>query len=156
MSTQLSEGPKRAVRPQCLPLSRARNRRSAQDAQGVSYRLAALGGGRCVTRAPAAGRRSRGLGFHGRGRRPTATGERQERSFRPILKRAELPQFKFHELRHTNASLLAAVPGLHPKVVQERLGHASVGLTLDTYSHLFEGADGGVIAGLDALNLVGS
>lgn len=42
-----------------------------------------------------------------------------ERSFRPILKRAELAQFKFHELRHTHASLLGAVPGLHPKVVQE-------------------------------------
>jgi integrase len=77
-----------------------------------------------------------------------------ERSFRPILKRAELPIFKFHELRHTHASLLAAVPGLHPKVVQERLGHASIDMTLDTYSHLFEGADGGAVAGLDALNLV--
>jgi integrase len=77
-----------------------------------------------------------------------------ERSFRPILKRVELPQFKFHELRHTHASLLAAVPGLHPKVVQERLGHASIDMTLDTYSHLFEGADAGVTAALDALDLV--
>jgi integrase len=82
-------------------------------------------------------------------RRANVTG----RSFRPILKRAGLPVFKFHELRHTHASLLAAVPGLHPKVVQERLGHASIDMTLDTYSHLFEGADAGVVAGLDALDL---
>lgn len=77
-----------------------------------------------------------------------------ERSFNKILERAELPRFKFHELRHTHASLLAAVPGLHPKVVQERLGHASIDMTLDTYSHLFEGADAEVIAGLDELRLV--
>jgi integrase len=79
-----------------------------------------------------------------------------ERSFRPVLKRAGLPIFKFHELRHTHASLLAAVPGLNPKVVQERLGHASIDMTLDTYSHLFEGADAGVTAALDALNLLDS
>jgi integrase len=71
------------------------------------------------------------------------------------LKRAGLPIFKFHELRHTHASLLAAaVPGLNPKVVQERLGHASIDMTLDTYSHLFEGADAGATAALDALDLL--
>jgi integrase len=78
-----------------------------------------------------------------------------DQSFRPILKRAGLPIFKFHELRHTHASLLAAaVPGLNPKVVQERLGHASIDMTLDTYSHLFEGADAGATAALDALDLL--
>lgn len=40
----------------------------------------------------------------------------------------------FHGLRHTHATLLLGM-GVHPKVVSERLGHASVVLTLDTYSH---------------------
>lgn len=77
-----------------------------------------------------------------------------ERSFRGILRAAGLPTIAFHELRHTHASLLATVPGLNPKIVQERLGHASIDMTLDTYSHLFQGADAEAVAGLDALKLV--
>jgi integrase len=46
----------------------------------------------------------------------------------------------FHDLRHTHAALLIAL-GEHPKVIQERLGHASIKTTLDTYGHLFEGLD---------------
>jgi integrase len=46
----------------------------------------------------------------------------------------------FHDLRHSHAALLIA-QGEHPKVVQERLGHASIETTLDTYGHLFEGLD---------------
>jgi integrase len=42
---------------------------------------------------------------------------------------------RFHDLRHTHASLLL-VRGVHPKVVSERLGHASIAITLDTYSHV--------------------
>jgi len=57
------------------------------------------------------------------------------RSFKPILKAANLPDIRFHDLRHTAATLLLAA-GVHPKVVQERLGHASIVLTLDTYSHV--------------------
>jgi integrase len=57
------------------------------------------------------------------------------RSFKPLLKKAGLPDIRFHDLRHTAATLLLA-KGVHPKVVQERLGHSSVNLTLDTYSHL--------------------
>jgi integrase len=45
-----------------------------------------------------------------------------------------LPVIRFHDLRHTHATLALAA-GVHPKVVSERLGHASVGITLDTYSH---------------------
>lgn len=41
----------------------------------------------------------------------------------------------FHNLRHTHASVLLAA-GVHPKIVQERLGHSSIKITLDTYSHL--------------------
>jgi integrase len=57
------------------------------------------------------------------------------RSFRPLLKRAELPRIRFHDLRHTAATLLLRA-GVHPKVVQERLGHAQIAMTLDTYSHV--------------------
>ena len=42
---------------------------------------------------------------------------------------------RFHDLRHTHATLLLR-QGVHPKVVSERLGHATVGITLDTYSHV--------------------
>jgi integrase len=42
---------------------------------------------------------------------------------------------RFHDLRHTSATLLLAA-GVHPKVVQERLGHSQIGITLDIYSHV--------------------
>ena len=47
---------------------------------------------------------------------------------------------RFHDLRHTHAALLIA-QGEHPKVIQGRLGHASIRTTLDTNGHLFEGLD---------------
>lgn len=59
-----------------------------------------------------------------------------ERHFRPILKRAKLSaSFRLYDLRHSCATLLLSA-GENPKVVSERLGHASVVLTLDTYSHV--------------------
>jgi integrase len=58
------------------------------------------------------------------------------RHFRPTLKRAELSEtFRLYDLRHTCASLLLGA-NEHPKIVSERLGHASITLTLDTYSHV--------------------
>jgi integrase len=51
------------------------------------------------------------------------------------LRRQELPRVRFHDLRHAHATLMLA-KGVHPKVVSERLGHASIGITLDTYSHV--------------------
>ena len=59
----------------------------------------------------------------------------RKRSFQPLLERAGVPKIRFHDLRHTHASLLLA-QGVHPKVVQEQLGHSQISLTLDTYSHL--------------------
>ena len=56
----------------------------------------------------------------------------------PLLKRAGLPQITFNDLRHTCASLLFQ-KNVHPKFVQELLGHASVAITLDTYSHMLPG-----------------
>ncbi len=55
-------------------------------------------------------------------------------SFKPLLKRAELKGVRFHDLRHTCATLLLS-RGVHPKFVQELLGHASITITLDRYSH---------------------
>jgi integrase len=57
------------------------------------------------------------------------------RSFFVILKRAGLPRIRFHDLRHTAASLLLML-GENPKDVQERLGHTRVEVTLNTYPHV--------------------
>lgn len=57
-----------------------------------------------------------------------------KRSFKPLLKRSGLPEIRFHDLRHTCATLLMG-RGVHPKLVQELLGHATIAMTLDTYSH---------------------
>jgi len=56
------------------------------------------------------------------------------RYFRQAVKRSLLPSIRLHDLRHTHATL-ALQAGIHPKVVSERLGHATVSITLDTYSH---------------------
>jgi integrase len=58
-----------------------------------------------------------------------------QRSFASLLKRAGLPHMRFHDLRHTCATLLLS-RGVHPKLVQELLDHATIAITLDTYSHV--------------------
>jgi integrase len=65
----------------------------------------------------------------------------RQRSLAPLLKRAGLPQITFHDLRHTCASLLFQ-KNVHPKFVQELLGHASVSITLEIYSHMLPGMGG--------------
>ena len=52
-----------------------------------------------------------------------------------LLKKADLPNIRFHDLRHSAATLLLSV-GVHPKVVQEILGHSQISMTLDVYSHV--------------------
>ncbi|HEY6151054.1 MAG TPA: tyrosine-type recombinase/integrase [Gaiellaceae bacterium] len=59
------------------------------------------------------------------------------REFRPALRRAGVPLVRFHDLRHTFASLLIA-QGLAPKLISEQLGHASIAITMDRYGHLFD------------------
>jgi integrase len=54
--------------------------------------------------------------------------------FQERVKAAGMPPIRLHDLRHTHATL-ALQAGVHPKVISERLGHASIGITLDTYSH---------------------
>ena len=56
------------------------------------------------------------------------------RSFFPLLIKAGLPQIRFHDLRHSSATLLLGA-GIHPKVVQERMGHSQISMTMDIYSH---------------------
>ena len=68
--------------------------------------------------------------------------------FKPLLKRAELPNTRLHDLRHTCATILL-MAGKHPKFVQEMFGHANISITLDTYSHVIEGMDGGLADALD-------
>jgi integrase len=55
--------------------------------------------------------------------------------FNKIIKKAKLPQIRFHDMRHTHATILL-LQGENPKIVSERLGHADVRITLDTYSHI--------------------
>lgn len=61
-----------------------------------------------------------------------------QRDFRKILERAGLPRIRFHDLRHGNATLLFRL-GVHPKVVQERLGHSSPAFTMAVYGHVVPG-----------------
>jgi integrase len=66
----------------------------------------------------------------------------------PMRKAAGLPDLNFHRLRHTAASLLL-IEGVHPKVVSEMLGHSSIRLTLDTYSHLIPTMQAGAADAFD-------
>jgi integrase len=59
----------------------------------------------------------------------------RNRYFKPLLKRAGLRPIRFHDLRHTCATLLLS-KDVNPKVVSEMLGHATIAITLDIYSHL--------------------
>ncbi len=73
----------------------------------------------------------------------TQTGEpvnpdRFSRLFDKIVAEADVPRIRLHDLRHTNATL-SLKAGVHPKIVSERLGHASIAITLDLYSHVTPG-----------------
>jgi integrase len=61
--------------------------------------------------------------------------DRVSKLFDQAVKAAALPRIRLHDLRHTWATL-ALRAGIHPKVVQERLGHKTINITLDTYSHV--------------------
>ena len=76
--------------------------------------------------------------------------ESLSRYFRQAVKKTMLPQIRLHDLRHTHATL-ALQAGIHPKVVSERLGHATVSITFDTYSHAIpamQEEEAALIAGL--------
>jgi integrase len=71
-------------------------------------------------------------------------------SFERSVRGSRLPVIRFHDLRHTHATLMLGA-GVHPKVVQERLGHASIQITLDTYSHVMPGMQADAAARTGAL-----
>ena len=72
------------------------------------------------------------------------------RKFHRLCKKAGVKQLRFHDMRHTHASLLLA-RGVHPKVVADRLGHSNVDLTLNTYSHVVESVERDVAKEVDGL-----
>ena len=76
------------------------------------------------------------------------------RSFRHLAKRLDLP-ITFHGLRHTHATLLMQ-QGINPKVVQERLGHTTLAMTMDIYSHVSPGMQDQAAAVLGCLKPSGS
>ena len=71
------------------------------------------------------------------------------REFLPLLERAGLPRIRFHDLRHTAATLLLG-RGVNPKIVSEMLGHASISITLDIYSHVLPDMQDQAAAAMDA------
>lgn len=72
------------------------------------------------------------------------------RHFRPLLKRAQLPRVRLHDLRHTCATLLL-IKGVHPKYVQELLGHTNISIILDTYSHVIPGMGNQTVDAMEEL-----
>jgi len=60
------------------------------------------------------------------------------KAFSKLIKKAELPQVRLHDLRHTHATIMLK-QGADPKTISERLGHSSVVITLDTYAHVLPG-----------------
>jgi integrase len=89
--------------------------------------------------------------FYKRHFRPTVTGyEKADGTKVPGALPAALGGLRFHDLRHTCASLSVAA-GAHVKQVQVRLGHASVQITLDRYTHLFPSAEEALAEKLDAI-----
>jgi integrase len=55
-----------------------------------------------------------------------------------LRRKVGLPSIRFHDARHTHASIMLKA-GIHPKIVQERLGHSSIQITMDIYSHVIPG-----------------
>jgi integrase len=74
----------------------------------------------------------------------------RRKTFEPLLRKAGLPHIRFHDLRHTAATLLLR-EDVHPKVVQERLGHTRIAITLDVYSHAVPSMQRDAVDKLDRL-----
>jgi integrase len=79
--------------------------------------------------------RENGLIFASKSGEPLSRQHVTARRFKPLLKRAGLPPIRFHDLRHSCATLLLS-KNVNPKIVSEMLGHATIAITLDTYSHV--------------------
>jgi integrase len=78
-------------------------------------------------------------------------GKFTNQTFKEVLKKAGIyEKFTFHDLRHTHVTLLL-LKNVNPKVIQERLGHSTIKMTLDTYSHLLPDMQNTAVAALDEL-----
>ncbi len=82
--------------------------------------------------------------------RPLEASNLLRRSFAPLLARAGIARLRFHDLRHTAATLMLG-QGIHPKVVSEMLGHSQISVTLDLYSHVTSTMQRDATGALDAL-----
>lgn len=74
-----------------------------------------------------------------------------DKFWKRIIKNTGMRYIRFHDLRHTCASLLLSTGKVHPKVVQELLGHSSISITLDNYSHLMPNMQAEAANALDEL-----
>jgi integrase len=74
--------------------------------------------------------------------------------FTYLVGRAGVPRVRFHDLRHSHATQLLSA-GVHPKIVQERLGHSTIAVTMDIYSHVSETMQGDAATRLDQAYNVG-
>ena len=72
------------------------------------------------------------------------------RAWTTLADHAGVKRIRLNDARHTHASLMLK-QGIHPKIVQERLGHASIQMTLDTYSHVAPGLQAAAAARFDEL-----
>ncbi|WHY88226.1 site-specific integrase [Neobacillus novalis] len=72
------------------------------------------------------------------------------RTFKRVLKAANLPDIRFHDLRHSHATMLLK-ENVPSKVVRERLGHSKIQVTLDTYSHVTDSIEGIAVNHLNGL-----
>lgn len=70
------------------------------------------------------------------------------RAFYGLLKDIDVPKVTFHELRHTQATILLS-HNVHPKIVSERLGHSTIRITLDTYSHMLPNMQDSAVKSLE-------
>ena len=82
--------------------------------------------------------------------RPLEGGNVLQRELRPLLAKAGLPKIRFHDLRHTAATLLL-LQGVHVKIVSGLLGHASVAITMDLYSHVLPNMQRQAASAMDTL-----
>lgn len=70
--------------------------------------------------------------------------------FERVKRKGNLPDIRFHDLRHTCATLLLT-KGVHPNMVQEMLGHSTISVTLDTYSHVLPNLQSVAVEAMDEI-----
>ena len=70
------------------------------------------------------------------------------KDFSDLIKKSGLPHLTLHGLRHAHATMLLEA-GINPKIVSERLGHSTISVTMDTYSHVLPGMQEAAALALD-------